>query len=85
MDRMKEAIKAFEDDVAYTKQMNWSHVRIHMATAELILQRIRELERLLCIAHDYLKEHWEMEAAPLHEIDEAVRKLLENTRKGEGT
>ncbi len=38
--------------------------------------RMRDLECLLCISHDYLLSHWDMEAEPLRKIDKAVKEIL---------
>lgn len=47
-----------------------------MERAEKAEKRVKKLECLLCISHDYLLQHWDMEAEPLREIDGVVKEIL---------
>ncbi len=41
-----------------------------------LIQRVKDLECLLCISHDYLLSHWDMGAEPLRKIDNVVKEIL---------
>jgi hypothetical protein len=43
------------------------------------MDRQREISELLCIAHDYLQQHWNMDSAPLHKIDDFVKDYFAKT------
>ena len=46
--------------------------------------RIAILEERLCVAHDYLMQHWDMDSAPLNLIKETVEQILANDQKNVG-
>ena len=39
-------------------------------------QEVDRLKELLCVAQDYLEQHWDMRSVPLREIDDIANKHL---------
>ena len=39
-------------------------------------QEVERLKELLCVAQDYLEQHWDMRSVPLREIDDIANRHL---------
>ena len=71
-ERMRTPIDGPLIEPIMTISQIWYDARVD-EVAQLEAER-DALMRLLCIARDYLEQHWDMESAPLNEIVEATRK-----------
>ena len=70
------------EQILYQGREIHSGFAVDVAQAYITQQQEAErLKELICVAQDYLKQHWDMRSIPLYEIDDIANKHIEESLK----